>query len=160
MSRLILFWTFVSILIFSSCKEPVSLDKTKLDTAYFEGEYQTNYMGVKEIITLKEDGFYDYQLDGKRQDTIIKNVGTWEVMNYKRVSLYLNDYPNIRVDKVFEEDYEGSVVDVSLRVNTHNEDYLGDLETLVIDEIGGEGYYTFVKQDKSKNKNYLLKPKK
>lgn len=160
MSRLILFGTLVFTLIFSSCKEPVRLDKSKLDTAYFVGKYQTNYMREKETITLKEDGFYDYQLDGKLQDTVIKNVGKWNFEKEKYLYVYLNDYPNVRLDKVFEEDYHGHTVNISLDVINGYGEESGDLEMLVIDGRGGEGYYTFVKQDKSKNKDYLLKTEK
>ena len=62
MSRLILFGilVFAFCMIFSSCKNSIKLDVNKLDTAYFTGEYKTNYLGKIEKIFLKENGLYDY----------------------------------------------------------------------------------------------------
>jgi hypothetical protein len=70
----VLFWVLViNTLIFSSCKESVRLDRNKLDSSYFEGEYKTNYLGIIERITLKSNGFYDYS----NNDTLILDVGKW-----------------------------------------------------------------------------------
>jgi hypothetical protein len=144
---------------FKSCKEPIRLDETKLDNFYFLGEYETNYMGEKEILVLKKGGYYDYQLIGKKQDTTIKNIENWELIKSEKYSptLLIKNYPNIRLDRVFEEDYHEERVSVSFNVNNSYEGNLGDLETLVIDGIGGEGNYVFKKKDKLKNKDYILK---
>lgn len=152
MNRLVLVGILVSTLMFSSCKEPVKLDKTKLNIFYFIGEYKTSYLGIVEMITLKTDGFYDYSHDN---DTIIVNAGKWSFESNKDCYVSLAAYPNIRSKKIFTD--EGDRVNLSLNVNTHIEENLGDLETLVIGDRGGELYYTFVKQDKSRNKDYLLK---
>jgi hypothetical protein len=156
MNRLILFGIsfFVTVLMFSSCKDPVKLDTTKLDRTFFIGEYQTNYLGKVEKIFLKEDGLYDYAY-GKNNDTTIQNAGKWSFESSKYCYVSLTDYPNIRSVKIFPDD--GDRVNLSLDVNTHIEENLGDLEMLVIDERGGELNYTFIKQDKSKNENYIKK---
>jgi hypothetical protein len=138
--------------MFSSCKEAVKLDKTKLNITYFIGEYKTNYLGIVEKITLKADGFYDYAYDN---DTIILNAGKWSFESNKGCYVSLATYPNVRSKKIFTDD--GDRVNLSLDVNTHIEENLGDLETLVIDDRGGELSYTFIKQDKSKNKDYISK---
>ncbi len=157
MSRLILIIMCI-VLMFSSCKAPVKLDKEKLDTAYFIGKYQADYLGVIEVINLKSNGTYDYVLKSKTQDTVIKNTGNWELVKSVKYSpsIYFESYPNIRSSKVFSE--EGNRVSMTLNVKMGGS-YMGDLETLVIDERGGELYYTFIKQDKSKNKNYIEKEK-
>ncbi len=156
MSRLILFGiiVFAFCMIFSSCKNSVKLDASKLDTAYFTGKYKTNYLGKIEKIFLKGNGWYDY-LNEENSDTIIMNAGKWNFESGKTCSILLADYPNIRSEKVFLDG--GDKVNLSLNVNTHIEENLGDLETLVIDERGGELSYIFAKQDKIRNKDYLLK---
>ncbi len=156
MNRLILLGilVFAFCMIFSSCKNSIKLDANKLDTAYFTGEYQTNYLGKVEKIFLKEDGLYDY-LNEEKSDTIIKNAGKWSFESGKTCYVLLADYPNIRSKKVFHDN--GDRINLSLNINTHIEENLGDLETLVIDESGGELSYIFAKQDKSRNKDYLLK---
>jgi hypothetical protein len=143
MIKLITYNFLFFVLMFSSCKEPIKLDKTKLDAVYFVGKYQTNYMWEIEKITLKEDGFYDY-VHGKENDTVIENAGKWNFGNGKYPSIFLSDYPNIRKDKVFEDEEDGNKVNFSLDVNTYYDSSLGDLEMLVIDGIGGEGFYTFI----------------
>ena len=149
MSRLILFGiiVFAFCIIFSSCKNSVKLDASKLNTVYFTGEYKTNYLGKIEKIFLKGNGWYDY-LNEENSDTIIMNAGKWNFESGKTCSILLADYPNIRSEKVFPDG--GDRVNLSLNVNTH-------LETLVIDERGGELSYIFAKQDKIRNKDYLLK---
>jgi hypothetical protein len=156
MNRLFLFWIFViTSLMFLSCKEAVKLDKTKLNSTYFVGEYKTNYLGITEKVTLKANGFYDYIHDN---DTVIVDAGKWIFENGKFCYVSLSTFPNIRSKKIFTD--EGDRVNLSFDVNTHLEKNLGDLEKLVIDDRGGELYYTFVKMDKSRNKDYLLKTEK
>jgi hypothetical protein len=101
---------------------------------------------------LKADGFYDYT---QENDTLIVNAGKWSFESNKDCYVSLASYPNLRSKKIFSD--EGDRVNLSLDVNTHIEENLGDLETLVIDDRGGELSYTFVKLDKSRNKDYLLK---
>ena len=156
MNRLIVIFI---VLIFLSCKAPVKLDKEKLDIAYFIGKYQTDYLGVIEVINLKGNGTYDYKLKSKAQDTVIKNTGNWELVKSVKYnpSIYFEHYPNIRSNKVFSE--EGNRVSMTLDVKMGGS-YMGDLETMVIDKRGGELYYNFIKLDKSNNNDYLIQPKK
>jgi hypothetical protein len=135
-------------LTFSSCKESVKLDESKLDATYFEGEYQTDYRDEIETITLKENGWYDYA-HGKNNDTIIKFAGKWS-FNKEYSYVYINDFPNIRKNKVYEEE-KGKVFDMMLSIDNVSD--LGDLYT----KNHEESRYTFVKLDKSKNRKYLKK---
>jgi hypothetical protein len=137
--------------MFSACKESVKLDKTKLNTTYFTGEYKTNYLGIEETIILKVDGFYDYR---QENGNLIENAGKWNFESAKDCYVSLSTYPNIRSKKIYPD--EGDKVSISFNVNTHIEQSLGDLETMVIDDRGGELSYSFVKQDKSRNKDYIL----
>lgn len=136
------------VLSLSSCKESVKLNESTLDTVYFVGEYQTDYRNEIEKITLKENGWYDYA-HGKNNDTIIKDAGKWS-FNKERPYVYINDFPNIRKNEVYEEE-KGKVFDMMLSIDNVSD--LGDLYT----EDHEESRYTFVKIDKSKNKDYLLK---
>ncbi len=138
-------------LFFSSCKESVKLDESKLDTTYFVGKYQTDYRNEIETIILKENGMYDYS-HGKNNDTVIKDAGEWGFQKEMRY-FYLNDFPNIRERKVYEEEKE-KVFDMMLSIDNVSD--LGDLYT----KNHEESRYTFVKLDKSKNKRYLLKTEK
>jgi hypothetical protein len=138
-------------LFLSSCKESVKLDESKLDTTYFIGEYRTNYREELETITLKENGWYDYA-HGKNNDTIIKYAGKWN-FNKEYLYVYINDFPNIRERKVYEEE-KGKVFDMMLSIENVSD--LGDLYT----KNHEESRCTFVKLDKSKNKRYLLKTEK
>ena len=149
----------IVIIMFSSCKETVKLDKQKLDTAYFVGKYQTDYLGIIETLNLKIDGTYDYELRGKNQDTVVKDIGSWKLIKSEKYdpSIYFENYPNIRTNKVYGD--EGDRTNPSFNVQMEGS-YMGDLEAYVLDKEAGEGYYTFVKQDKSRNKDYLLKAEK
>ena len=141
--------SFIAVLLFSNCNPAPTLDYLKLDTAFFVGEYQTDYRNEIEKISLKENGWYDYA-HGKDNDTIIKNAGEWS-FNKERQYFYIEKFPNIRKNKVYEEE-QGKVFDMMMTINTSTSD-LGDLYSLDPEE----GRYTFVKLDKSKNKNYLTK---
>lgn len=149
----------IVIISFSSCKEAVKLDKQKLDTAYCVGKYQTDYLGTIEILNLKIDGTYDYELKSKNTDTIIKNIGSWKLIKSEKYNplIYFENYPNIRTNKVYSD--EGDRTNPSFNVQMGGA-YMGDLEAYVIDKDAGEGYYTFIKQDKNRNKDYLLKTEK
>ena len=136
-------------LFFSSCKQSPILDHSKLDTAFFVGEYQTDYRNEIEKITLKENGWYDYA-HGKDNDTIIKDAGKWS-FNKEAFYFYINDFPNIRKKEVYEEE-KGKIFDMMMSIDGSFSG-LGDLYTIDHEE----SRYTFVKLDKSKNKNYLTK---
>ena len=153
MDRSVIFWILVSTSIVSSCRDSVKLDTTKLNSTYFQGEYKTNFLGIEEKIILKADGFYDYS-QGKAIK--IANAGKWGFESKKNCYILLTTFPNIRSKKIFNNDDKS--VNLTLDVNTHIEENFGDLEILVIDSGGGgELYYTFIKQDKKRNKDYLLK---
>ena len=69
------------------------------------------------------------------------------------VTVILEKYPiNIRQNKVFLSNGETSSLSLSVTTNVENE--MGNLS---ISLNGGEDDYTFVKLDKSKNKNYIKK---
>jgi hypothetical protein len=140
------------MLLIAACKDTVKLDKTKLNNSYFYGEYQADYRGEIEKITIKENGYYDYAY-GKNNDTLIKDVGKWSFDSTKHQYVYLNDYPNIRKNKLFLN--EGKAVNMMMDINTHIEENLGNLSTVVIGE--DEGEFIFIKLDKNKNKDYILK---
>lgn len=151
--------TLITAVMLSSCKEITKLDKQKLDTAYFVGKYQTDYLGIIETLSLKIDGTYDYELKSKTQDTIVKNISSWKLIKSEKYSpsIYFESYPNIRSNKVYGD--EGDRTNPSFNVKMGGS-YMGDLEAYVLDKDAGEGYYTFVKIDKSRNKDYLLKTEK
>jgi hypothetical protein len=148
----------IVIIMISSCKETVKLDKQKLDKAYFVGEYQTDYLGIIETLNLKIDGTYDYELRSENQDTVLKGIGSWKLIKTEKYNplIYFENYPNIRTNKVYGD--EGDRTNPSFNLQMGGS-YMGDLEAYVLDKDAGEGYYTFVKQDKSRNKDYLLKTK-
>ena len=136
-------------LIITSCNKSPTLDYSKLDTAFFVGKYQTDYKNEIETITLKANGTYDYA-HGKDNDTIIKDAGEWS-FNKEARYFYINEFPNIRERKVYEEEKE-KVFDIMMGIDESSSD-LGDLYTIDHEE----SRYTFVKLDKNKNKNYLTK---
>jgi hypothetical protein len=139
---------FILTLQFSSCNSSPTLDFSKLDTMFFIGEYRTNYREEVETITLKVNGKYDYT-HGNFKDTIIKDAGEWEY-NKEGEFLYIDNFPNIRERKVYEENIE-KVFDMQLIIDNVSD--LGDLYTIDHEE----SRYTFVKLDKSKNRKYLKK---
>ncbi len=149
----------ILIIMFSSCIGSVELDSQKLDNAYFIGKYHTDYLGNMETLNLKIDGTYDYELRSKNIDTIIKDIGSWKLFKSEKYdpSIYFENYPNIRTNKVYGD--EGDRTNPSFNVRMGGS-YMGDLEAYVIDNDAGEGYYTFIKLDKRRNKDYLLKTKK
>jgi hypothetical protein len=140
---------FIAVLLFSNCNPSPTLDYSKLDTAFFVGVYQTDYRNEIETITLKENGKYDYA-HGKNNDTIIKDAGEWG-FNKEQQYFYVNDFPNIRERKVYEEKTE-KVFDIMMSIDESSSD-LGNLYTIDHEE----SRYTFVKLDKSKNRKYLKK---
>jgi hypothetical protein len=75
--------------------------------------------------------------------------------NNKYCLVSIDDYPNIRSKSKFSGNREK--INFAFDVNLHIEEDLGDLNVIV---EGGESNYTFVKQDKSKNKDYLIKTEK
>jgi hypothetical protein len=135
-------------LSFSYCNQSPILDRSKLNTAYFVGVYQTDYRNEIETITLKENGWYDYA-HGKDYDTIIKDAGKWE-FDKEGQFVYIDDFPNIRKNEVYEN--KGKIFNMQMRIDGSFSG-LGDIYTLDPEE----GWYTFVKLDKSKNKDYILK---
>jgi hypothetical protein len=139
------------VLIMCTCKKSPTLDFSKLDTTYFVGEYESEYRNEVEKINLKENGKYDY-VHGKNNDTIIKDAGVWE-FNKEGEFLYIEDFPNVRKNKVYEEKKE-MVFDMQLGIDNVSD--LGNLYTIDHEE----SRYTFVKLDKSRNKDYLLKTEK
>lgn len=151
MARFNFFFFLFFDFFFPGCKESVTLDKTKLNTIYFIGKYRTIFFGKQELIFLKQNGFYDYSLENCN---LICNAGKWNFECANECYVSLSNYPNIRSKKIFSD--EGDKVNISFNVNTHIEDRLGDLETMVIDDSGGELTYTLVKEDKVKNNDYVL----
>lgn len=134
-----------------SCKEPVRLDESKLNIEYFIGEYYAEYKGEIEKIILKESGYYDYAY-GKNNDVLIKSAGKWSFETKNGQYVYLRNFPNIREVKLFVG--EGETVDRMMNVVSHSEKELGNLYDIVGDD---EDFFTFVKLNKAKNKNYLIK---
>ena len=135
-------------LVLGSCSHSPALDTSKLDTAYFVGVYQTNYRNEIEKIILKDSSYYDYAY-GKNNDTIIKDAGKWRY-NKEQAYIYLKGFPSIRKKEVYEEE-KGKVFDIMLNIDIISG--LGDLYAIDHEE----NRYTFVKLDKSKNNNYILK---
>jgi hypothetical protein len=129
-----------------------SVDTSKITSKYFIGDYQTDYRKETEKITLKENGFYDYTYSNG-YDTTINNAGKWEYHFYNKahLSIELSDFPLTRKNPVFEE--SNPKIDISLDVNTSPAN-LGNLFTVVGEN---EDNYTFVKLDKSSNKDYIIK---
>jgi hypothetical protein len=149
----------ILIIMFSSCNGSVELDNQKLDKAYFIGKYHTDYLGIEEILNLKIDGTYDYELRINNHDTIIKDISSWKLIKSEKYDplIYFENYPNIRTNKVYSD--EGDRTNPSFNVLMGGS-YMGNLEAYVIDNEAGEGYYTFIKYDKFKNIDYLFKTKK
>ncbi|PGH40577.1 MAG: hypothetical protein CRN43_02205 [Candidatus Nephrothrix sp. EaCA] len=149
---------FILVLIFIFFVESDTVDTAKLNASYFIGEYQTDYKNEIEKITLKENGYYDYA-HGKDNDTIVENAGKWDFDNFSetRQLIELTGFPLIRKNV----DYERVVKDTAKSINkslfvNNSVGYLGDLFSIDADE----NHYTFVKLDKSKNKDYIIKRQK
>jgi outer membrane lipoprotein-sorting protein len=135
-----------------ACGGSSKVDTEKLDSAYFIGEYQTDYKNEIEKITLKENGYYTYA-HGKNNDTIIIDAGKWFFNKYSAThqSIELTQFPLIRKNVAYEDTAKN--INLNLDVNT-SVSYLGDL----YDIVGiYEDHYTFVKLDKSQNKDYIKK---
>lgn len=131
-------------------KPSTTLDTTKVDTAYFVGEYEANYESETEKLILKENMHYDY-IHIQKKDTII-DAGKWFYDNNNWATISITNFPNnIRKNKILLSDKETTGVGFS--VNTYSEE-MGDLTILV---NGGEDKYTFVKLDKEKNQHYIKK---
>ncbi|MBN9483842.1 MAG: hypothetical protein BGO70_09565 [Bacteroidetes bacterium 43-93] len=126
------------------------MDVSKLDKAYFVGEYEVNYENEKEKLILKDNNYYDY-IYVPNKDTII-NAGEWSFLKDDWVTVTLKNYPlKLRREKVFTED-SNETANLMLSVNTNLDNEMGDL---IIGVNGGEGEYAFVKLNKDKNKNYM-----
>jgi hypothetical protein len=146
-----LYYLFFLILI--ACGSTTSqVDTTKLNTAYFVGEYQTDYRNEIEKITLKKNGYYDYAY-GRNNDTVIIDIGKWSYINYSSThqSIEIANFPLIRKNRIYDDN--NKTINLKLDVNT-SVSYLGDLYDIVGED---EDNYTFVKLDKSKNNDYYLK---
>lgn len=149
MKKTVLYNLSFGLMLLVSCSQSPILDRAKLDTAFFIGVYQTDYRNEIETITLKENGYYDYA-HGKKNDTIIKNAGKWN-LDKEGQFVYIDDFPNIRKNEVYEDE-KGKVFNMIMRIDGSTAG-LGDLYALDPEE----SWYTFVKQDKSKNKDYMTK---
>lgn len=132
------------VALISSCKENSEIDVSKLDSDYFVGAYKTNYRDESEEIILKLNGKYDYiHFD---DSVIVRDAGSWRI-NKDYLYVYLSDFPNLRSRKVYND--KGQRFDIMLNIDVVND--LGDLFTQNYEE----GYYTFVKLDKTKNYKYI-----
>jgi hypothetical protein len=142
-----------------ACKETATLDKNRLDVLYFVGEYKTDYLGIQEILQLKIDGKYNYRLVSNSKDTIINDIGSWKLLKTESYdpSIYFENFPNIRLNKV--QDDAGNRTSISFNLKMRGST-MGDLEAYALDRNAGEGYYTFIKLDRSKNREYIVKSKK
>jgi hypothetical protein len=151
MKKVYFFGFRIIALAFTSCNQSSSLDYSKLDTAYFVGEYEANYENETEKLILKDDLHYDY-IHVQKADTIV-DAGEWFYSKRDWVTITVKKFPNnIRKNNMFLT--YGKKHNISFSVNTNMEREMGNLEFLV---SGGEDGYIFEKLDKGRNKNYLTK---
>jgi hypothetical protein len=138
-----------------SCKKAKELDLSKLDRSYFLGEYKTDFNNEEEIITLKDNGYYDYQ----KASILLKNQGKWSlslILKTPQVDLY--NYPNYFDEtKFYLYSENDSFITLPLELVYSGLFELGNLEGYIVDSVAGEQDLIFEKVDKSKNKNYIKK---
>jgi len=141
---------FIGLIAFvSACGASTSVDTKKLEASYFVGEYKTDYRNEIEIITLKENGYYDYSY-GENNDTTITDAGKW-VFIKDEISPIITIYnlPLLRKNNIYMNADRKDKVHFNVNASVA---YLGDLFTIVGKD---EDRYTFIKLDKSSNKDYI-----
>jgi len=139
--------------IFGCNESTTKVESSKLNKEYFIGEYKTDFRGEIEKITIKGNGYYDYSY-GQNNDTIIKDAGKWSFYKDEVIpSISVYNFPLLRKKSIFNA--VGKKSEINFHVDTSLL-YFGDLDLYT--NIGADDFhYIFVKLDKSKNKDYIIK---
>ena len=134
---------FMACIFFSSCRDSVSLDLSKVDSTYFIGGYVCNLDKKVERIVLKPDGNYDYYWEP--DSILIIDAGSWKYNKEKYPDIFLHNMPNYRK----EISVENVTYNLHLDIDCNND--LGDLFFMI---RGGATTYIF-KPDNRKKGNQI-----